>query len=567
MAEFSTPAPTALAKGALRRLAQAHLEPTPENYAKAYVEEAGGSAVAVPARERAPAWSALIERLVRNLERGSKQWTAARRKESLHRVLDGSGSDPVRLAARLQSLLQAWETDRPPEVGASSDRPPEAAAASDRPPEASAAADDVPPEVGVTAEVPHGVADAAGSAMPTAPEDVAHTEIARALNATVRAGLGAAEERAAELGRRFAVLAERMSGEGATHALAGTLGEAAIEAQRWFGQRHELVRQLTAPCMEMTHGLVELSEDETWAQAQSEALRQQLGQGIDVSSLRTASAVLADTRARQGRVKRERQSAREALKQLLAGMIGEVGALHQQAGGFESAIERHAASVEAADSLESLAEVVQTMLAESRRIRAAIGASQERLQQDGARAGALEARVHELEGEMRRLSDEASTDALTQVANRRGLDQAFAGECARAQREGTPLALGLLDIDNFKRLNDRLGHAAGDTALKALAAGVRERLRPTDSVARFGGEEFVVLMQGLPLDAAQQALTRLQRSLSASLFLHEGEEVFVTFSAGVTLWRPGETLAACVERADAGLYEAKGTGKNRTCAV
>ena len=125
----------------------------------------------------------------------------------------------------------------------------------------------------------------------------------------------------------------------------------------------------------------------------------------------------------------------------------------------------------------------------------------------------------------------------------------------------------MLDIDNFKRLNDRLGHAAGDTALKALAAAVQSRLRPEDQVARYGGEEFVVLLRGLALEPAQEALTRLQRSLTASLFLHEGEEVFVTFSAGVTLWCAGETLESAVERADTGLYEAKRAGKNRTCTV
>jgi diguanylate cyclase len=161
-----------------------------------------------------------------------------------------------------------------------------------------------------------------------------------------------------------------------------------------------------------------------------------------------------------------------------------------------------------------------------------------------------------------------STDALTQVANRRGLAQAFDAEVGRAERaEGGAASLGvaLIDIDNFKKLNDTLGHAAGDQALKSLAAAVRERLRPVDHLARFGGEEFVVLLPATPVDEAQAVLTRLQRSLSEALFLHENREVFVTFSAGVTGWQPGEALETALERADEALYEAKRTGKNRTC--
>jgi diguanylate cyclase len=127
--------------------------------------------------------------------------------------------------------------------------------------------------------------------------------------------------------------------------------------------------------------------------------------------------------------------------------------------------------------------------------------------------------------------------------------------------------VGLIDIDNFKKLNDSLGHAAGDVALQKLAAGVRERLRPVDHLARFGGEEFVVLLPGIEVTEAQQVLTRLQRSLSEALFLHDGREVFVTFSAGVTAWRAGEPLPATLERADEALYEAKRTGKNRTCVA
>jgi diguanylate cyclase len=143
--------------------------------------------------------------------------------------------------------------------------------------------------------------------------------------------------------------------------------------------------------------------------------------------------------------------------------------------------------------------------------------------------------------------------------------QAFETERARLERSGDTLAIGLLDIDNFKRLNDTLGHGAGDEALKVLAAVVSKALRPTDQVARYGGEEFVVLLPATPVDEAQQILTRLQRSLTGGLFMHEQKQVFVTFSAGVSAYRVGERIEDALERADQALYEAKRTGKNRTC--
>jgi diguanylate cyclase len=253
-------------------------------------------------------------------------------------------------------------------------------------------------------------------------------------------------------------------------------------------------------------------------------------------------------------------------------MLREVGDLGEHTGRFRMVTEHHAEAIAAADSLPGLAHVVQAMLDDTRTVQGAVARSHQKLQADQARAGELEQRVRALEAELKRLSDEVSTDLLTQVANRRGLMQAFEAEVASCQREATGgaeprLAVGLIDIDNFKKLNDTLGHAAGDEALKSLAAAVRQRLRPEDHLARFGGEEFVVLMPGTGVQEARQALARLQRSLTEALFLHEGREVFVTFSGGVTAWRPGEALEPALERADRALYEAKRTGKNRTCAA
>lgn len=545
-------APAQLAKGALRRLAQAQAEPTPENYARAYAEEAGLpppavapaaiAAVATPSGDDLRAWAALVERLARNLERGGRQWTAARRKDSLKRVFDSSRSDPQRLLQRLQSLQQAWESDSDPgtvsELGALD-------------------------EAAGTATSGAAGAPAAASASPGR-----WPPLVAALEGTLRAALPPEEPRARSLADRLQAAADRIASAGATDGLVDEVAALCAEARRLLGHRHHLVEQLAALCREMGAGLAELAEDDSWVRGQCQALAQQLDGEPSVRALRAAGALLAETRQRQQQLRDERRAARDALKRLIQDMLREVGDLDQQAGRFSDATAAHVQTIESAESLDGLAGVVRSLLADSRALQQAVGRSRERLQADRARADELETRVRELESELRRLSDEVGTDALTQVANRRGLESAFAAERARAERDtAATLAVALIDIDNFKKLNDSLGHAAGDQALKALAAAVRERLRPVDHLARFGGEEFVVLLPGTPLADAQQALTRLQRSLSEALFLHEGREVFVTFSAGVTAWRHGEALAVALERADEALYEAKRTGKNRTCTA
>jgi diguanylate cyclase len=532
--QVTRPAAALLAKGALRRLAQARLEPTPENYARAWAEEAGvPSAPSAPvpdAKAQGQAWAQVIERLARGLERGGRQWTAARRKDGLQRVLLGSRGDVERLRQRLDALIHAWEDDRP-------------------------------------AEMSDPVAGAApAAAEPKAADPAA---VASPLLSALRQGLADDDPRASELAGQLGQVARRLQGEGLGSARVVELEALCREVERWFGHRHALVGELLALCRQLGAGITELAEDESWVRGQGEQLQSRLALGLNRRALHAAGELLADARKQQQRVRRERAAARDALKELLTRMLGEVGELGRHAGSFERVVERHGHAITQAQSLEGLADVVQAMLADSRAAAGAVRASSQRLHEQHENARALEQRVRDLEAELRRISDEASTDALTQVSNRRGLERAFEAEAARAARAaaaGEPgLAVGLIDIDNFKKLNDRLGHAAGDVALRSLAAAVQERLRPVDHLARFGGEEFVVLLPATPLDDAQMALTRLQRSLSSSLFLHEGEEVFVTFSAGVTAWRDGETLEVALARADEALYEAKRTGKNRTC--
>ncbi|MDH4060918.1 MAG: GGDEF domain-containing protein, partial [Aquincola sp.] len=364
--------------------------------------------------------------------------------------------------------------------------------------------------------------------------------------------------------------AKRWQGGEIDDALLRQVHDSCKEVGRVFTQRHLLVNEMTRLVRAMTEGLTELAEDESWARGQADAMRLRLGDGggaLSLRGVRSAAELLSQTRRQQQRLRGERDRARDALRALVDSLSEELKSLGTHTGRFSEQLSQCVDGIESADTREKLSSLVHDIVSASRTVQTEVADAGSRLAAGREQAEALNERVRELESELRRLSDEASTDALTQIANRRGLAQAFEVEAARHERDGNPLAVALIDIDNFKKLNDSLGHAAGDEALKALAAQVQKTLRPVDHVARFGGEEFVMLLPATQVEEAREALGRVQRALSMSLFLHEGREVFVTFSGGVTLWRPGEDLDSAVERADLALYEAKRTGKNRTCVA
>ena len=168
----------------------------------------------------------------------------------------------------------------------------------------------------------------------------------------------------------------------------------------------------------------------------------------------------------------------------------------------------------------------------------------------------------------RQLLEQAHTDPLTGAANRRAFLERAREEIARSRRYGHPLSVLMADIDHFKRINDTHGHAAGDEALKRFAQLMRDDLRPSDLVGRYGGEEFVVLLPETEVADAPVVAERLRAKVEAAELVHEGTRFRMTVSIGVAavdLYNSsvGGSIEPALNEADAALYRAKESGRNR----
>jgi diguanylate cyclase len=172
--------------------------------------------------------------------------------------------------------------------------------------------------------------------------------------------------------------------------------------------------------------------------------------------------------------------------------------------------------------------------------------------------------AQELEAANEALRVQAVTDPLTGAHNRRGFMDRSGAEIERCERYGHELVLAMLDIDHFKRVNDTLGHAAGDAVLAAVAAELQRASRETDVVVRWGGEEFLFVFPNTDLSKGVAVVERFRTALAAlPIEVPEGDPVKVTISGGVAELERSDTVDSLVARADDALYRAKESGRNR----
>jgi len=589
--------PSEIAREALRRLATRRIPPTPDNYRTLYHEIAGttagedfpdralknlagrlprstpeqarlgqlidnavagkdwsalGSAMLAAFRElESPPldWSGLIAELLAQMERRHAGLTASQKREAINHVLESSGADPDNLHARMQSLLRSWSRSAPGT-------------------EPSALTGDIAP---VAAEAP---------TMERKPDDARHAapaetrlpgeDVRELIAQLVESSTGMLLIDTPQLADEATALAAdvRQARDGATFAsLLRRLKQFNYRLHFVAEDQAELKAALQKLLQLVIENISELVEDDKWVQGQIGMVLDLFGQPLNIRRLDDVGQRLKEVIYRQSALKKNLNEAKERLKAMLAGFVDHLATFSASTSDYHDKIGKCAEKISAANDLAELNDVIEEVMRETRIIQLNVQRSRDELSAMKARVDEAEQEVARLQNELAETSEMVRHDQLTGALNRKGLEETLDRELARARRRQTPICLALLDVDNFKALNDTYGHQTGDDALIHLARVIRETMRPHDTLARYGGEEFLIILPDTPLPDAVSALKRLQRELTKRFFLHRNEKLLITFSAGVTAFRAEEPRAEAIARADAAMYQAKKSGKNRVVSA
>lgn len=492
------------------------------------------------------AWSTLIKELVQQLDSHHAGLTSAKKRESVEHVLAVSNS-PELLYSRLQSTLRSWSrTPAGDNIEALSTTAPESPlsppAASRTPGTAVRVAHDQPALRGGIGElqelIGHLLDDTLSIVLADSPELARESaEIAAAVRAARNA------EELAGLAERLKKLSYRV------HFVAEDQAE------------------LKSALLHLVHLIVEnISElvvDDQWLAGQISVVQELVSQPLNLRRLDDVERRMKDVIIRQSSLKKSLNEAKDRLKQMLATFVDRLSDFSETTSGYHDTIEKCAERISQANDIGELSDVLDEVMRETRVIQLNAARSRDELSVMRERVHDAEREVARLQTELVHASDLVRHDPLTGALNRKGMDEALESEVSRVRRQGGLLSLALLDVDNFKKLNDRLGHAAGDAALVHLTTVAREAIRPQDTLARYGGEEFVVLLPNTPIDDAVGAMVRVQRELTRRFFMSNNDKVLITFSCGVAELKTEETPYDALKRADDAMYLAKRAGKNR----
>lgn len=584
--------PFEIARETLKQLAQQRIAPTPENYRTLYHKIAGTAPqepfpekalralLAALPRERPeqlrfarqlesaidagswkevqvalndlldksaqepPNWSQLIRELLLRLETRQAELTPARKREALDHVLAATTS-PDLLYSRLQGLLKSW-------VQASA---LESAISATTEADKGESAGEPAPSLSAAAHPAFGHANVALLEL-----------LAELIEISIAFAITDDAELAAEA-RRLAEASRHVRSEEALDSL--------VAALKRFSYRLHFVAEdqseIRAALLHLLHLVIdnisELVLDDQWLQGQIATVLDLVDQPLNLRRLDEVERRMKDVIYKQSALKKSLSEAQQQLKAMLVTFVDRLADFTATTGNYHDTLERCAEKIGKASDITELTQVLAEVMSATRSAQLDAQRAHDELNAMRQQVAAAEQEVQRLQQELAKASEMVRHDPLTGALNRKGLDEALETEVARVRRHGSRLCLALLDIDNFKKLNDAYGHAVGDAALVHLAQVVQQTIRPHDTLARYGGEEFVILLPNTALEDAVSAMQRVQRELTRHYFLHDNQKLLITFSCGVAELSLEETAAEALQRADAAMYLAKRAGKNRVMAA
>ncbi|BBP03868.1 GGDEF domain-containing protein [Sulfuriferula plumbiphila] len=311
----------------------------------------------------------------------------------------------------------------------------------------------------------------------------------------------------------------------------------------------------------------DLLEEDSWLRGQIDVVQSLISGPINHHVLEDATRSLKEVIYKQGTLKNSLAEAKITVKNMVTMFIDRLNTVAVSTGDYHEKMDIYSQKIAKAGSISELNSVLDDVMRDTRTVQTEALNSRDEMLAAQQKVQGAEAKIHKLESQLAQMSELAREDPLTGSLNRRGLDDVFEREQARAKRRGTPLCVALLDMDDFKRLNDTHGHGAGDEALIYVVKIIKETLRTMDVIGRFGGEEFMVVLPDTSLQDALRVVARLKKELTKRIFMHNNQRLLITFSAGVALSAPDEDPKSVLKRADAALYQAKKAGKNRAVAA
>ncbi|QBJ78827.1 GGDEF domain-containing protein [Aquitalea sp. USM4] len=333
-------------------------------------------------------------------------------------------------------------------------------------------------------------------------------------------------------------------------------------------QEGRLVSGLTNLLRLLLDNVAEINRSDDYLVGQVHSLQEVLShQPLSMQQVYQLETSLKEVIRKQGMLKSTLDEATSSLRTLLDRFISRLAQMTDSTDDFHSKISKHSEKLKNTSNVEDLGKVVSALMEDTSLMQLDLTRSRDELLAAREQVEAAEQRITELESALEAASAKVKEDQLTGAYNRRGLAEHFQREISRAERTNSDLSVALIDVDNFKQLNDRYGHLTGDDALKYLVDVMKHNMRPADIVARFGGEEFVVLMPDTPVDEAIDTVQRLQRELTRTFFMANNDRLVITFSAGIAKWHLGEQDIEVIERADQAMYQAKISGKNRVISA